>query len=712
MKVLLVGSCNRFTGNLIDRFVKEGNQVSILSKEDFKKETKPTLKYTFYKNNEQISIISKTMQSVCPDTIFFMGDIYNKYLTDISGFQGKYLNLLINTLQLSKKFQVSKFIYMSTDEIYDSENTFPLNEIHSIRPSSEIGLLCQQGEYLCNQYEDIYNLNTIILRFAPLYGFGLYDNVYDPVCNVINHIEQGNEIKNISRHNYIHIKDATDAVLRVAYEGNCPIYNIGGNIALDEITIAKSVAAIKNTSLSLIDSEVKNYNIDNRLIKKDLEWSVHHEIPNCLSELMEIYDLDKKSISDHKEKRGTSKVKSFKNSTVALTLETIFMFLFFACLTLIFKDDQIFSQINFLIIYIIIIAVLHGMKQSILAVIFTSGFYIYSSMAEGTTLLNSMLNVSTILIVAQFILIGVIVGYAVERLRIVLAVEKNEYEYLKSEYEELTLINNENIQIKHEYEHRLIDSKDSLPRLYSVISKLNSLDREEIYPAAIGAISDILQAPGVGIYSISGKSSFIRLNCSTGNPGFPRKSINLEEYEEVLLKLNQGEIYVSDQWNKNIPQMISPIYSKGNLIALITINDLPFDKLTLYSINLLRTISALITVFIIRAQEFDKLSQDEKYLDSTLILAQKAFEEVINARKKASDQNLSEYVLIRIDSPDNAINAYKSILSSFRDTDYFGVDEDEFLNVLLSNSSVEDAKTVIRRLENLGVECSIKGEAI
>ena len=382
------------------------------------------------------------------------------------------------------------------------------------------------------------------------------------------------------------------------------------------------------------------------------------------------------------------------------------MFVIAALLVTLVNDDYMFSKINFLVIYILIVSLLHGMRQSILAVVLSCAFFIYQATPEGTTALGAILNVSNILIIAQMILIGVMAGYTVDRYRTNMASREMDYDYLNKEFSELNSINEENAYIKHEYERRLVDYKESLPTLYTIISKLNSTEKEEIYPAAVRTVQDALHAPGVGIY-IANRSSYIRLAASDGNPGFTGKSVNLAGYPAIKEKIGLQEIYINNNMKQGVPQMIAPIVYKGDVIALVTVNDVPFEMLSLHQVNMMRTVSAIITLFIVRAGEVEELKKEEKYYEGTNILKSQAFRELLNTRAQASSDKLSNYAVLKVSKTYDLIEISPKLSSCIRENDYIGQLEDGTIALILTNSTEEEAVIVEKRIREMGVECTI-----
>ncbi len=182
----------------------------------------------------------------------------------------------------------------------------------------------------------------------------------------------------------------------------------------------------------------------------------------------------------------------------------------------------------------------------------SSAFYILHSGINVTSIVDILINVSSILKIAEYIFMGVVVGYSVDQYRAVLQERKVEYDYLEGEYNEIKEINDDNVAIKQEYERRLISYKTSLPKLYSIISELTVLEPEKIFAAIVKVVKDVMDTDTVAVYMLNSKSSYARLMVSLNEKSiFQGKSFNLDNFSKLRDTLYENEIFVGSQMGQD-----------------------------------------------------------------------------------------------------------------------------------------------------------------
>ena len=728
LKIVFIGNCNSLAAKLVDKLVKEEHDVYIISSKDFTKDTKPTLSYRLYTYQSEELGVEKVFASIKPNVVVFASSVFASESWGHDKESNAYLSQLINVLNLSAINEVNKFIYLSSNQVYPSQNSI-IPEATTKKPEAYKGILCSQGEEMVANYKSIYNLEYVILRVPSLYGFAINENEKDIVSNIVNSFyDSGEYVANTNNHIIsLHIKDCVEAIFRAKDVTPSLIYNVGESVTLTEADLARKINAtlVSKYIVSETDGTSQKCFIDCSKIKSELEWVQFHNIDTTIKE--------KEIDFTRKVEKVVKSKKTFNHPTFLQSIENIVVFAFFAFLTYLCRDDSVLRNVDFFTIYIVLIALLFGIRQSILSVIFLIFYKLLGKGLSASSFIDVLIDVNLMLQIAQYMFLGVAVGYIVDQYKSVISEKNVEYEFLKSEFKEITDINNDNIIIKQEYEKRLLNYKTSLPKLHLIVSQLNVLEPEKIFAGIVSVVRDVMDTDTVSVYSVNPNSQYARLIVSANNESiFQGKSINLRNFPKLMETLSNNEIFVGSQWSKDEPSFAAPIFDNGKFIAIILIKEMPFNSLTLYQINLFRTLTALITSAISIADSYESATRDNNYYENTEILVKNEFEKLIQIKKEEKKKGLSDYTLIKIEEPkkstsfdfskllgsdsyygqsslknNSCMDLYHTISGMFRDTDFFGVNENNELIVLLGNTLKSDVDFVVGRLKQKSLNAMV-----
>lgn len=706
MKILLVGRGDRFSAQIIDRHVKEGHEVSIVSQQNFTLLNKPKLKYSWYDYPADSMNLDRVFSNLKPQHVIFTGRLFGDEDWVYGPETTHYLGDVLNALNLSVKHRVDKFIFCSSTEVYRPNPEEAIKEESVRNPSSYKGVLLAQAEALVEEFHDHYALTTVILRFGDVYGYHPAEHCRDFFSNLVNELNRlDNVTVNVNKVVYpVHVSDAVDALFRC--NGNTPstVYNVASSRAVELMPVAVALKDRFGVNPSLIAEKGSKQAIpvEVKRIKSEMEWSEFHTLEETIQTLI----LDQpQAKADRVDAKAT---KTPSNPVLLHLIENVVFFIVVVTLTELFKNHSVLRNVDLMTIYIISIALFFGIRQSILSIVLTFGYYLAGLQLSFGNFINVVLNADTFLKLAQYIFMGVVVGYTVDQFKTSLSQQSIEKEFLENEYAELKAINDDNVMIKHQYEKRLISYKTSLPRLYSITNQLDSLNPEVLYSSIIKVLVDVLETDSVSVYSYDMRSGFARLiGAKHDEAVFMGKSFRLTDHKELEQKLFNNDVFVGSQWADGLPAMAAPIFHKGNIIAIILIKSMAFESLNLYQVNLLRTLTALISSSFIRAYQYEEKVRNEKYLNGTDIMVPIAFAQLVELKHQDAQQSIAQYTLLRFKDNGDPIPLYQGLMNLFRSTDTFGLDQQNRLYVLLRNTSVQDVEVVETRLKDKAVQFEV-----
>ena len=78
----------------------------------------------------------------------------------------------VNILKACVDSDVRRFVYSSSSSVYGDNDNMPLKENFKPNPLSPYGAQKYYGEILCNTFAEVYDIETVSLRYFNVYGEG------------------------------------------------------------------------------------------------------------------------------------------------------------------------------------------------------------------------------------------------------------------------------------------------------------------------------------------------------------------------------------------------------------------------------------------------------------------------------------------------------------------------------------------------------------
>ena len=188
----------------------------------------------------------------------------------------------LNMLILANKLNVKRFVFSSSSSVYGDVKV-PTSEDYSLNPLSPYALNKLIGEQYCKLYSDIYNLDTICLRYFNVYGDRMNNEGYKLVFPIFKEQLLNNKSLTINndgeqRRDFVHVSDVVNANILVAkhksnFKGD--IYNVGSGISYSINEIADMFGGKKQYGNKVIEpfetlAEMAKMDLDLNFRPKDI----------------------------------------------------------------------------------------------------------------------------------------------------------------------------------------------------------------------------------------------------------------------------------------------------------------------------------------------------------------------------------------------------------------------------------------------------------
>lgn len=716
MKILLFGAYGLLMESIIIKLHKEGHELFTVTgrkiPEDHHEGTIDAY-FVEYADNSLYYVF----ESIKPEVVIHTGAFDERFHWKEQVDSAKYLAGLNNIILCSVKVGVKKFLYFSTVDIYDMSLTGKIGE-HSMSISNG-GLremTMQSGEDFILRYKNSAKIKFLILRCSDIYGecngqfymdsFFIY-SLRAALMGETVIIENG------KRHNMIYVQDVTEALVRIMKTEELPhmIYNIASEETIGEeefLDIYQSVLAGRPSQNSVEAINPTHAEISCEMAQKDFDFNIRGNFQQLFPEIFRKFKIYLDGQTGEIKKRG--KLQQVREKLTGIFkwaypyIETVIAFFIFFLIDRLTAKIKYFETVDFYILYVVLVSIIHGKGKAIIAIILSFLGHIINY--GGTIGDGNRIDYNTFIWVLQLLILGMGVGYVRDNHEQRIADEKENVEAVSRELTDIKEINNSNVRIKQVYEERLLNYKDSFARIYSIVTQLNDLEPDKIMIASIDVVQKIMNVTDVAIYNVGKGSYYGRLAASSQNmTGNTKKSFRLEDMGNVYTEIREHRIFMNTEVDPQKPDMAGGVYHGEVLEAMIIIQNVPFENMTLYHSNLFAVLLNLIAQSMHTASIYLEESALSRYMPNTRILNPRSFERILQIQKEGQEQKNTEFFVLEVMNKEKKSleELDHQISSLLRQHDYLGVDENGNLLILVTNTNKTEAHFVVDRLEGKGI---------
>ncbi len=259
-------------------------------------------KYQFWKGDiANRSDVEAVFEAHAPDCVvhFAAESHVDRSVLDATAFVNTNVLGTQVLLDVSRAKAVSRFVHVSTDEVYGSLGATGLfTEDSPLQPNSPYSASKTGSDLLVRAAFHTHGFPGLITRCSNNYGPYQFPEKLIPL--MIANATEGKQLpvygdgKNVR--DWIYVTDHCEAIRLVLDKGQAgEVYNIGGNEERENIWVVKTILDLLGKDESLIEyvtdrpGHDRRYAIDNRKIQEELGWTPRHSFAEGLKSTVAWY---------------------------------------------------------------------------------------------------------------------------------------------------------------------------------------------------------------------------------------------------------------------------------------------------------------------------------------------------------------------------------------------------------------------------------------
>lgn len=724
IKVLIIGQYGFMMNHLIDRLHREKCDIYTIAGHRSKETADKLPTHTIFEFSPDSTAVKYIMQCIKPDTVIFMGAQNDSYDWNNDTTFTQYTAELNNVLIWAKTNMVKRFIYLSTMTLYEGDYNSALTEETEPVVKEFKNLTIYNGESLCKLYNDE-SMRVTVLRFPIVYGPSHF--MYEKL-NMIEKMffdakRKGRiQASGISYYMTIYVSDAVDAVYKTMMSKKCKqyVYHVSG----EKLTTDKEISSVIKENYG-ITSQIEGRDFKKRTVslngsnfENEFFYSPHIDlkagikrtgqfIEENYEELVEKSRVDEEGIKKEKREQEKENLRMIWTQGKRI-VENLVLFVLMFFVTKMFGSMGMFSDVDFMLFYVLIAALSFGVGQCVFSVILATCGNVYLKMQSMEIGLTAAISQYSVIFQFLFYFIfAIMISYTILRSKQNVKEKEEQLGDLQDEYELIYNVNTTNVEIKKVFEDRLLNYGDSIGKIYNIVSELDLLDPEKIAVASLDVVRKIMNVKDVCIYRVARDGYYHFVDATTEDAKAMKRAILLDEYPALKQALELGDIYVNHNVGNNLPRMAAPIYSDNRLIYIIMLWNMEFEQLNTYQKNLFMVLAKIITSSLKKGYQYEEVGRLQNYYENTDILFPNVFNPLVLEKMGNVAPEQAEYSIIQIDTEGRSMEEMSTRLRLLlREDDKIGkIDESNPYLYVLVHAGYSEVSFVVQKLNKNGIIC-------
>ncbi len=304
MRILVTGGAGFIASHVVDALVADGHEVAIVDNMSRGREENVNPKAFLHRADvRDAAALRGIFEEFKPEIVnHHAAHIDLRKSVEDPAFDAE-TNILgtLNLLALSAENGCRRFVFVSSGgAVYGVPERLPVDEKHPVKPVSPYGASKFSGECYVDMYHRVNGLETVMLRYANVYGPRQDPKGEAGVVAIFAGLMLKNQTGTIfgdgtKTRDYVYVGDLVEANMEAMFrEGAQGCFNLGTGVETSDLQIFEAVRDAAGADVEPIYSEMRPgevYRIclDCSLAEKGLGWSARTPLSEGMAKAVDFY---------------------------------------------------------------------------------------------------------------------------------------------------------------------------------------------------------------------------------------------------------------------------------------------------------------------------------------------------------------------------------------------------------------------------------------
>ncbi|AZO93423.1 SDR family oxidoreductase [Halocella sp. SP3-1] len=301
MKVLVTGGAGFIGSNIVDCLVEQGYQTVIVDNLSQGKAENINQGAEFYQVDVSSPLINGVFKKEGITHVIHHAaqiDVQQSLEDPLFDIKSN-ITGTVNLLECCRRYNVKKIIYPSSAAVYGEPDYLPLDECHPLKAISPYGISKHTPEHYLRAYQELYDLDYTIFRYANVYGprqdpkgeGGVISIFVDKMLAGERPVIFGDGEQS---RDFIYVRDIVEANLKALSGAGGKLLNISSKIQVTVNELYQLINKILGSDLEPVyqkerKGDIRHSYLDNSRARAVLEWKPLYDLSSGLKETIAYY---------------------------------------------------------------------------------------------------------------------------------------------------------------------------------------------------------------------------------------------------------------------------------------------------------------------------------------------------------------------------------------------------------------------------------------